>query len=87
MLESNKQRSARKKREKQAAIEAAALVQQQIDSRFAPHGIPFEDEPLAIESAVTEPVFVESAPYQPSIWPDTTIAGLLAIGLLVLVIL
>ncbi len=40
MLESNKQRSERKKRE-------ATILKQLVASRFAPHCVPFKDEIIA----------------------------------------
>ena len=74
MLESNKQRSARKKRE--------ALKLLEIESRFAPYGLPFEDEPV-VQTSVKK----TTLPEQKGWFADMTIGWAAAIFLLVLVVI
>jgi hypothetical protein len=72
MLESNKKRSERKKREKAA-----------IASRFAPYGAPFEDDPVISESIVRSIPY----PVKRGLFADMTIGWALAVFLLVLVVI
>lgn len=88
MLESNKKRAERKKREAAELAAKRAADQQAIVERFSPHDVPFKDEPVVVSVPVVEAA-ISAVPTPPTykIRPDTTIGLAVLFTVLILVIL
>jgi hypothetical protein len=80
MLESNKKRSERKKRE--------AALRKIIEDRFVPYSVPFEDEYIAPNVILTPTgLTTENETPDTSMSPDTTIGILIAIVMMIILLI